>query len=119
MARRVSAEIAASTIDLELPEAEFVVTARSMRGLNVAVAADSYKDAASRARELRVIENHMVCILAAGDRIARWDRINAGGGRAYGERTPLPENRWRRVAVDRGEFIGGVRVIWTLYQSGE
>lgn len=116
MRRRVSAEIAVAAIKLDLPNAEFVVTARSMRGLNVVIAADSHEDAVGRANGLRVLENHMVCILEAGQRVARWDRINAGGGRAYGERIPPPENRWRRVAVNRPEFVGGVRVIWTLYQ---
>jgi hypothetical protein len=59
MGRRVSAEIAASALKLELPDAEFVVTARSIRGSNVVVAADSYEDATARASELRVVENHM------------------------------------------------------------
>ncbi|WP_205182534.1 hypothetical protein [Burkholderia sp. LMG 13014] len=116
MAKRISAEVAAQAVKLELPDTEYAVTARSMLGSNVVVPAASHKEAQARARELCVLGNHMVCILENGKRIARWDRINAGGGRVYGEHTPLPkENRWRRVAVDRGEFIGGIRVMWTRY----
>ncbi|WP_321906091.1 hypothetical protein [Paraburkholderia tropica] len=64
-----------------------------------------------------MLENHMVCILEKGNRVVRWDRINAAGGYVYGEHTPFPkgQNRWRRVAVDRGEFIGGIRDIWTRF----
>lgn len=116
MAKRISAEVAVQAVKLELPDSEYAVTARSMLGLNVVLPADSHKEAQARARELCVRENHMVYILQNGKRVARWDRINAGGGRVYGEHTPRPkENRWRRVAVDRGEFIGGVREIWTHF----
>ncbi|CAG9230196.1 hypothetical protein PSP6_540070 [Paraburkholderia tropica] len=114
MSKRISVEEAAEAGKLDLPDSEYAVTARSMLGVNVVVAADSLKDAQARASELRVLENHMVCILEKRERIARWDRINAAGGYVYGEHTLVPkDNRWRRVAVDRGEFIGGVREIWT------
>jgi len=97
MARRISAEVAAKGVKLELPDSEYAVTARSMLGSNVVLPADSQKEAQARARELCICENHMVCILENGERVARWDRINAGGGYLFGEHTPHPkENRWRR-----------------------
>lgn len=116
MVRRISVEVAAKALKLELPDSEYAVTARSMDGVNVVLPADSHKEAKARARELCIRENHMVCILENGKRVTRWDRINAAGGYVYGEHTPHPkENRWRRVAVDRGEFIGGVQEIWTHF----
>ncbi|CAG9207885.1 hypothetical protein PSP6_270085 [Paraburkholderia tropica] len=117
MRRRISTDAAARAVTLALPDTDFAVTARSMHGSNVVVPADSYEHAAVRARELRTLDNHMVCILARGKRVARWDRINASGGRVYGEHTPVPrdDNRWRRVAVDRGEMIGSIREIWTRF----
>lgn len=109
---------ATSTDDPRANPATFAVTARSNRGIDVMIPVDSHDAALARARELRVFENHMVCVLHHGKRVARWDRVNAGGGRAYGQKPPK-ENRWRRVPIDRPELVGGVREIWTIYLRGE
>ncbi|MCW3587429.1 type IV pilus biogenesis protein PilI [Burkholderia cenocepacia] len=94
--------------------APFAVMVRSNLGVDKTTPMSSHEDAVAQARELKVFDNHMVCVLHHGKRVARWDRVNADGGRAYG-RQPPKENRWRRVPIDRPELVGQVREIWTIY----
>ncbi len=98
--------------------APFAVMVRSNLGVDETISVPSHEEAVAHARGLKILDNHMVCVLHSGKRVVRWDRVNAGGGRAYGHKPPK-ENRWRRVPIDRPELVGHVRVIWVIYLRNE
>lgn len=57
-------------------------------------------DLAKITKSLRTSENRMVCVIQDNNRILRWDRNYASRAK----------NHWRKVAPDRFEILGTVRV---------
>jgi hypothetical protein len=75
----------------------FRISATSNLGVSHIVSVIDLESARAVAKTLRVVENHMVWIEDANERLERWDRAHVKGS-----------NRWRKVDPDSFETLGRI-----------
>lgn len=86
--------------------APYLVTVRSIDGLDTEIPADSLDTAHRIAHDHRTACNYMVCIVHDGERILRWDSLRIRRGRHERSTGAFNGVSWRRVRVIREELIG-------------